>query len=132
MGIRLFAVWVRRGPDTAGPIVRRRTANGYSDFAIRTKRTAGASYLHRMSTAPPPTSRLPVHRSPVGRPTPRVPLRDISQTAFPPASREIPGAPEHRARDWPFIRGLVIADLVATFIGIGLCLGVAPHVESTL
>src|SRR3954467_9088060 len=85
-----------------------------------------------MSTVPPPTSRLPVHRSPVGRSTPRIPLRDISQTAFPPASREIPAAPEHRARDWPFIRGLVIADLVATFIAIGLCLGLAPHVESTL
>src|SRR4051794_37984731 len=85
-----------------------------------------------MSTLPPPTSRLPVHRSPVARPTPRVPLRDISQTALPPASREIPVAPVHRARDWPFIRGLVIADLVATFAGIGLCLGLAPHVESTL
>src|SRR3954454_23259743 len=84
-----------------------------------------------MSTVPP-TSRPPVHRSPVGRSTPRVPLRDISQTAFPPASRETPVAPEHRARDWPFLRGLVIADLGATFIGIGLCLGLAPHVESTL
>src|SRR3954447_20630276 len=84
-----------------------------------------------MSTVPPPTSRLPVHRSPAGRPTPRVPLRDITQTAFPPASREIPLAPEHRARDWPFLRGLVIADLVATLVGIGTCLALAPHVEAT-
>src|SRR3954471_4422632 len=84
-----------------------------------------------MSTVPPPTSRLPVHRSPVARPTQRVPLRDISQTAFPPASREIPLAPEHRARDWPFLRGLVIADLVATAAGIGACLTLAPHVEAT-
>src|SRR4051794_34653392 len=84
-----------------------------------------------MSTVPPPTSRLPVHRSPAARPNLRVPLRDISQTAFPPASREIPLAPQHRARDWPFLRGLVSADLVATFVAIGTCLGLAPHVEAT-
>src|SRR4051794_34378879 len=85
-----------------------------------------------MSTVPPPTSRLPVHRSPAARPNLRVPLRDLAQTAFPPASREIPLAPEHRARDWPFLRGLVIADLVATLVAIGTCLGLAPHVKSTL
>src|SRR4051795_8580925 len=83
-----------------------------------------------MSTSPPPTTRLPVHRSPVARPS-RVPLSDISQAAFPPASREIPLAPEHRARDWPFLRGLVIADLVATATGLGICLGLAPHVHAT-
>src|SRR4051812_14675740 len=84
-----------------------------------------------MSTVPPPTSRLPVHRSPVARPTPKVPLRDISQGPLAGTSREIPVAPEHRARDWPFLRGLVIADLVATVVAIGSCLGLAPHVEAT-
>src|SRR4051794_32330867 len=84
-----------------------------------------------MSTVPPPTSRLPVHRSPVTRRTPRVPLRDLSQAPLAPASRETPLAPEHRARDWPFLRGLIIADLVATLVAIGTCLGLAPHVEAT-
>src|SRR3954447_16899072 len=84
-----------------------------------------------MSTYPPPTSRLPVHRSPVGKPPPTVPLRELAHGAVPPASREIPLAPEHRARDWPFLRGLVIADLVATAAGIGACLTLAPHVEAT-
>src|SRR3954453_9968977 len=84
-----------------------------------------------MSTAPPPTSRLPVHRSPVARPTARVPLRDIAHGKFAPASREVPLAPEHRARDWPFLRGLVLADLVATLIAISTCLGLTLHVEPT-
>src|SRR5436190_21809800 len=79
----------------------------------------------------PPTARPPVPRSPAAGSKQRLRLRDLARVQLPAASREAAPAPDHRARDWPFLRGLVIADLVAAAIGIGAALVASPRASAT-
>src|SRR4051794_37676757 len=75
-----------------------------------------------MSTMPP-TTRLPAH-PPAAEPPPR--LRPRPRFDLPWANLEIAPAADHRPRDRPYMRNLVVADLAATALGIWVCAAVAP------
>jgi exopolysaccharide biosynthesis polyprenyl glycosylphosphotransferase len=83
-----------------------------------------------MSTMPP-TTRQPVHRTPVADRAPPPRFRRLPPVELPSANREVAPAADHRERDRPFIHGLVVADILATILGVAVCLAVARHARPT-
>src|SRR4051812_11790241 len=107
-----------RGVGPVSPTVRSRTT--IQIFASSPQETPPV-YVSADTGMPisPPTARPPVPRSPAAATNQRLRGRDLARVQLPAASREATPAPDHRARDWPFLRGLVVADLLAAGLGIG-------------
>src|SRR4051794_8435131 len=82
-----------------------------------------------MSTSPP-TPRLTTPRPRTVEPPPRVRPHRTAPLELPWANLEIAPAADHRRRDRPFLRNLIIADLAATTMGVAACLALASGVQA--